>query len=141
MDSDLDEQLKQESLHFAAERGDLEEVRRLLATGAPVDAFDDLSLTPLHYAVRRGHLEVAKALLDAGANVNAADEAKAGNTPLADVARDCSLEVARFLLDHGADPRVPGWMQLSALKRAEQRKGGDGPAIVHAMWDAVKRSK
>jgi len=138
MDSTLEEEFEREKLHFAAGSGDLQEVKRLLAANEAVNAFDDLGLTPLHHAIRRGHLNVANALLLAGANVNAVDESKAGNTPLADVVGECSLEVAKFLLEHGADPRIPGTMQLTALYRAEQRKRGDGPAIVRAMWDALK---
>lgn len=34
----------------------------------------------------------------------------------------CSLPVAAFLIDCGTDPRIPGWMQLTAVHTAEGRK-------------------
>ena len=65
-------------------------------------------------------------LLEAGADVNASEEARIGNTPLREVAAECSLAVAKCLVDAGADPRIPGWMQLTALHKAEGRKDDQG---------------
>jgi len=50
----------------AAGSGDLVEVRRLLAAGAPIEAHDGQGRTPLLLAVDANHVEIAKALLDAG---------------------------------------------------------------------------
>jgi ankyrin repeat protein len=41
-------------LHEAAERGDVDEVRRLLDEGAPVDQLDDADETALHGAAAFG---------------------------------------------------------------------------------------
>jgi len=40
-----------ERLHFAAEEGDLQQVKALVESGYDINAFDEsLSYTPLHYA-------------------------------------------------------------------------------------------
>jgi ankyrin repeat protein len=130
-----------EKLHFAAADGDLEKVRELVEEGFEVNAFDEgLSLTPLHYAVRGEHLEVAKYLLSVGADVNAHDEETIGETPLGDVAADCSYEVAELLVRAGADPTINGWMQITALYRASQRKTEEGKRVYDLLLKSAKKS-
>jgi ankyrin repeat protein len=141
MDAAFTNWMERHQLHFAAGDGNVREVSSLLAEGCPLNAFDNLGKTPLHYAVAQGHQVVAEALLAAGADVNAVDLSKAGDSPLGGVAQECSLEIAKFLLDHGADPQIPGMMQVTPLQRAERRVHGDGPAVVRAMWDAIKQRK
>jgi ankyrin repeat protein len=130
---------EREQLHFAAGDGDLETVKRLLQHGADPNAFDDLGWTPLIHAAKRGHVDVVVCLLAAGAKVDARDEAHASNTALAEVAAECSLEMAKTLIDAGADPRIPGWMQLTALDRAKKRRRGDGPAVYRLLSEAAKK--
>lgn len=127
-----------EQLHFAADDGDLEKIRTLLASGCDINVFDDMGKTPLHYAVGKENIELVKCLLKSGADVNARCEALIGNTPLAEYAGTCSLELARVLIEAGADPSIRGWMQLCALDRAKDRKRGDGPSV-HALF--CKHSK
>jgi hypothetical protein len=55
----------------AAGSGDLGEVRRLVAAGAPVETRDGQGRTALLLAVEANHVAIAEALLDAGASVNA----------------------------------------------------------------------
>jgi ankyrin repeat protein len=124
---------------MAAQDGDLDEVRRLVAEGGDVNGFDDLGKTPLHYAVEREHVEVARHLIEHGADVNARHEPSLGNTPLAEVAATCSHVIAKVLVDAGADPTIPGWMQLTALDRARKRKRGDGPAVHELLMRAAAR--
>jgi len=119
-----------ERLHFAVQDGDLDEVRRLIASGAPLDHFDEISRTPLHYAVDLERLDIAATLLDAGADVNARDEERIGNTALGEVAGKCSPGVADFLVTHGADPTIEGWMRLTALDRATRRTRPEGRRVL-----------
>ena len=132
---------ERERLHFAAGSGDLDEVRHLLEAGFPPSAFDDLGKTPLHYAAESGHVEIMKALLAAGADVNAHDERVIGNTPLGDVAGHCSFEVAKVLIDAGADPTIPGWMQITALHRAQERKRPEGVQVLQLLEAAADKAK
>ena len=69
------EQVQAMPLVSAVKSGDVDEVRRLLAGGEPVEqrmpmtgSLDD-DYTPLGLAVREGHIEVVRALLDAGADI------------------------------------------------------------------------
>lgn len=106
-----------DALHLAADSGDVEGVRQLLAGGLPVDLRSAvLGFTPLHVAADRGHVEVARLLLERGASVKLRDEN--GNTPLHLTAAQSSgraqpkstetqrNDVARLLLKYGADPNA-----------------------------------
>jgi ankyrin repeat protein len=134
-----DKWFEREQLHFASGDGDLQAVKRLLQQGADPNAFDDLGWTPLIHAAKRGHLDVVRCLLAAGAKVDARDEARVGNTALAEVAAECSLEMAKALVEAGADPSIPGWMQLTALDRAKKRQRGDGPTVYRLLLNASKK--
>ena len=80
-----------------------------------------------------------RVLVEAGADVNANDEVRIGNTPLRDVADTCSLAVATFLVNCGADPRIPGWMQLTALDKAAGRKDDEGRRVYALLKGAADR--
>jgi ankyrin repeat protein len=125
-------------MHWLAQSGDLAGMRTLVSQGAELDVFDDLGKTPLHYAAEAERLDIVAFLLDSGADVDAHDESVIGNTPLAEVAATCTLQMARLLIEAGADPTVPGWMQLTALDRARNRKRGDGPAV-YALFQTAAR--
>ncbi|TGL88781.1 hypothetical protein EHQ68_09090 [Leptospira congkakensis] len=67
-------------LHYAAEYGHLDLVKKLIEKGADVNAesgtFSEFGAkegyqTPLHLAVKYGHIEVAKYLISKGADINA----------------------------------------------------------------------
>ena len=139
-DSDsFEDVLQREQLHFAAQDGDIEEVKRLLYNGQQPNTFDELGKTPLHYAAERGHLEIMRLLLASGADVNAHDEPGIGNTVLAEVAANCSFDVAQILIDAGADPTIPGWMSLTALDRARERKKPEGLRVRQLLEEAAER--
>ena len=126
-------------LHFAAIDGDEARVRTLIAEGRSPDAFDELAKTPLHYAAGHGRIDIMRLLLEAGADVNAHDASRIGNTPLGEVAATCSLPVAELLIDFGADPRIPGWMQLTALHKAKARKSDEGRRVYALLKAAAAR--
>ena len=129
----------EELVHFAAQHGDLDELRRLVAEGRAVDRFDTLGMTPLHYAVKGEHHDVAQFLIEHGADVNAHHEPTISNTPLAEVAATCSLRIARLLVGAGADPTIRGWMQLNALDRAKGRKRGEGREVYELLLRAGRK--
>ncbi len=87
------------ALHRAAQNGDLDQVRTLLAAGALVDEAGTQGRTPLMAATAATQLEVARALIAAGANLEARDDAD--NTALF-FAASGGPRAARLLLEHGA---------------------------------------
>ncbi len=128
-----------EKLHFAAQDGNLDEVKRLVENGHDPDRFDqDLAFTPLHYAAREEHLEIARYLLEQGADANAHAADKIGETPLGAVASTCSCEMAQLLTAYGANPNITGWMGLSALHRAKERKSETGIKVYELLSRAAK---
>jgi ankyrin repeat protein len=139
MNRDRAAQFQREQLHRAAQDGDLARVQQLLAAKYPVNRFDDLGKTPLHYAVAEEHMEVVDALLRAGAHVNARDEHRIGDTPLGEYAGSCSYEMVKRLVDAGADPTIPGWMMLTALDRARDRKRPDARQVLKLLESAAAR--
>lgn len=141
MSRDLTKHLQREQLHRAAQDGDLARVNDLIDRKYPLNRFDELGKTPIHYAVQDNRLEVVRRLIEAGANVNAHDERVAGNTPLGDGAGECTYEMAKVLIDAGADPTIRGWMQMSALDRARERKDANARKIIHLLEKATNRGQ
>ena len=100
-------------LHHAAEAGDAEACRQLLAEGAAPDARELIGLTPLLLAAAEGHTQACLALIEAGAAVNAHDEN--GDTPLHAAAVGAHADACRALLAAGADARAVNDMQYTPL--------------------------
>jgi ankyrin repeat protein len=103
----------QTPLHTAAFRGDVEDVKLRLESGADPNAKDNAGRTPLHLAAFRGHVEVVKLLLERGADPNAKNDA--GWTPLHIAVQEGHVEVVKLLLESGADPNAKndaGWTPL-----------------------------
>jgi ankyrin repeat protein len=138
-DGGFQDQDARELLHFAAQSGDLKEVNALLTKGYDPNAFDDIGHTPLHYAAKAGHAAVVERLVSAGANVNSHDESQIGDTPLGHISGNCSYEMAELLIRLGADPTIRGWMQISALDRASERKKPEGRRVYQLLTDAAKK--
>ncbi len=89
-----------QALIAAAERNDVEAVRRLLREGADVRARDSQGRTALMAATYRNHAEVANLLIQAGSNVNTQDAVQ--NSPLLLAGASGYLEILRMTL--AADP-------------------------------------
>ncbi len=141
MNHPLSAQFQRGQLHRAAREGDLSRVKKLLQAKYPVHRFDQSGKTPLHYAVEAGQLAIVDRLIKAGAKVNAHDERVIGNTPLCDNVMACSYEMAKRLIDAGADPTIPGWMQLNALDRAQERKDSDARKVQQLLREAADRRR
>ncbi len=88
------------ALLWAAHRGDVAEVRRLIGAGANVSLANHYGATPMSEAATQGETDIIAALLKAGADVNSANAE--GETALMEVARTGRLDAARLLLTHGA---------------------------------------
>lgn len=92
-------------LGAAAQAGQTESVRALLALGADPNAQRERGYTPLHLATMRNQLPTAELLLEAGAVVDARDAYSL--TPLHHAARLGHAALAALLLKHGADVNAP----------------------------------
>ena len=89
------------ALITAADRGDVAEVRRLLATGASVHARDAQGRTALLAATYANRIDVARVLIAAGSDVNAKDAIE--NSPYLLAGARGHLEILRMTLAAGAD--------------------------------------
>ena len=87
------------SIHDAAHTGNIEAVKKHLASGADLNTKDSEGGTPLHHTAWNGHKEVAELLIAEGANVNATDER--GETPLDWAIFRNHTEAAALLRKHG----------------------------------------
>ena len=87
----------------AAQRGDLDAVRRLLQGGADVNTAQGDGMTALHWAAERGDEALGEVLIYAGARVDAGT--RIGHyTPLHLAARGAHASVVTLLLESGSDP-------------------------------------
>lgn len=90
-----------DSLHQAAKDGNLEQVTRLIAAGADVNARGNRAQTPLHFAAQKGHEQIARLLIARGADVNA-NMADTSWTPLLEAACHGHTKLVKLLLEKGA---------------------------------------
>jgi ankyrin repeat protein len=85
---------------IAAETGNVQVVRRLLAGSADVNAATNNGTTALMWAVAAPHPEIVRVLIEAQANVHASSQK--GFTPLLFAARNGDIDMAKILLAAGA---------------------------------------
>ena len=96
----------------ATSQGDLDTVKRHLATGIDIDAafiapgIFASGATPLHMAVLSDQREIAQFLIKKNANINAQAKDEHGGTPLHWAAVLGRIEMARRLIDARADVNV-----------------------------------
>jgi ankyrin repeat protein len=86
-------------LHAAAAKGDVEEIGKLLKSGAKVDARDGRDRTPLHVAIYRSQGPAAVALIKGGANPNALEAQQYDIVTIASVAND--VPMLKLSLENG----------------------------------------
>ncbi|MDE0359409.1 MAG: ankyrin repeat domain-containing protein [Gammaproteobacteria bacterium] len=111
----------------AAMRGELDEVRELLRSGADVNAPQSDGLTALHWAADNGDAAVARVLIYAGANLAPLTRNDA-YTPMHMAARGGHAEVIGQLVEAGADPAV-ATSRTGVTPMHLAAKAGSGEAI------------
>lgn len=97
------------ALADAAARGDVAEVDRLIAAGAPVDGTGGESFTPLKFALLATSKKGVEALLKRGANPNrrTPSEGWVGGLPTVMLLPSVDLpEILDLMLQYGADPNT-----------------------------------
>ncbi|EKX43131.1 hypothetical protein GUITHDRAFT_73307 [Guillardia theta CCMP2712] len=92
--------LGQQLMCNAAAKGDLAQIKNLVAKGASVNACDYDRRSALHLAAAEGHDKVVEFLIQCGANVMCVD--RWGASPLKDAVRGGHTRVQQLLFDAGA---------------------------------------
>lgn len=120
---------------------DIDDVKRLLQQGAPVDEADATGNTPLAWAAGKGHLEIVRALLEHGADVNSRN--RMGTSPLMMVVYQTyhpgRTIIMRLLLDKGADLGFKNLKGETALDIATSMSRLDAVRILKD--EAIRRQR
>ena len=134
------------ALHWAADLGNAEVARLLIAAGAHLDAHTRIGeLTPLLIAAEAGSAGVVEVLLGAGADADARSTV-GGGTALHYAAEAGSADAVRALLDHGVDPNVrqSQWEQTPLIYAASRNRvdvievlleHGADPSLTSRVWN------
>lgn len=110
----------------AGDEEDVEDIRKLLARGVPVDHTDEDRNTALHKASANGHLAVVQLLLASGA---AHTPNASGNSPLHWAVQQGQLPVAQALLAHFPDIDVLAKNGFGMSCSSEAFKRGDAKLV------------
>ncbi|XP_057279153.1 GA-binding protein subunit beta-2 [Pezoporus wallicus] len=106
----------------AARKGEDDEVRKLMASGAPFTT-DWLGTSPLHLAAQYGHYSTAEVLLRAGVSRDA--RTKVDRTPLHVAAADGHTQIVELLIKNGADVNAKDMLKMTALHWATEHDHRD----------------
>ncbi|XP_009632531.2 GA-binding protein subunit beta-2 isoform X1 [Egretta garzetta] len=106
----------------AARNGEDDEVRKLMASGAPFTT-DWLGTSPLHLAAQYGHYSTAEVLLRAGVSRDA--RTKVDRTPLHMAAADGHTHIVELLIRNGADVNAKDMLKMTALHWATEHNHRD----------------
>ncbi|XP_049843356.1 uncharacterized protein LOC126295129 [Schistocerca gregaria] len=102
----------------AAEGGEMEELRALLAAGADVESMDGDRRTALQRAAFKGRVEAVRCLLESGAEVNTRNIRH--NTPLHSAASAGHAAVVQVLMTASADANIRNLWGYTPLHWAAQ---------------------
>jgi len=108
-----------EELMLAADRGQTEKVRSLLAKGADPNARGTRGRPILIYAANVDNPDVARLLIETGADVNLRDNI--GETPLMEASFNGATQVASLLVENGADVNSKSKTGMTPLINAAWR--------------------
>ncbi|XP_057196771.1 GA-binding protein subunit beta-2b [Triplophysa rosa] len=101
----------------AARKGEDDEVRSLMANGAPFTT-DWLGTSPLHLAAQYGHYSTAEVLLRAGVSRDA--RTKVDRTPLHMASSEGYTSIVELLVKSGADINAKDMLKMTALHWATE---------------------
>jgi ankyrin repeat protein len=101
----------------AAERGDIDTVRSLLATDVDVNSAHGDGMTALHWAAYRNDLDIAQLLTEGGADIQLTTREEA-LTPLLIASGAGNAALVEFLLEAGADASAANSIGTTALMEA-----------------------
>lgn len=105
------------TLLIKAQEGDTEQVRELMARGAPFTT-DWLGTSPLHWAAQNNHVDTVEVLLRAGISRDVRN--KVERTPLHVAAQEGNVRIVSLLLQHGADVDCKDMLRMTPLHWACQ---------------------
>ena len=115
-------------LMLAVDRRDTEGARKLIESGANVNAENPAGVTPLMNAAGMGNKELVELLIKKGADVN---HKTSGNyTSLMSASLVGQTEIVKILLDAGADPNVKDNAGRTAADFAEEKQHPDILALL-----------
>lgn len=103
-------------LHDAAFEGNMEAMKRHLASGHPVDEPNGAGLSALHVAIKLTDTRMAAYLLECGADINHQDNN--GNTPLILAVKKKDLDLVTFVVMRGADVNLANNEGITPLHQA-----------------------
>ncbi|XP_058015964.1 GA-binding protein subunit beta-2 isoform X5 [Ahaetulla prasina] len=106
----------------AARQGQDDEVRLLMANGAPFTT-DWLGISALHLAAQHGHYSTAEVLLRAGVSRDA--RTKVDRTPLHMAAADGHSHIVELLVRNGANVNAKDMLKMTALHWATEHNHRD----------------
>jgi hypothetical protein len=107
------------SIGIATQDNNIDEVHRLLAQGANIEAVNEVGATALIRGSQLGHTQIVKLLLESGANSNA--KTKRRTTSLHVAADHGHLDIVKLLIQHGSDINAVDANGATALLYAAQK--------------------
>jgi Ankyrin repeats (many copies)/Ankyrin repeats (3 copies) len=115
-----EEAAKYKKLLAEGKKADIGTVKRLLKSGADINAKNKYGYTPLYRATSKGHIKIAKILLSKRADINA--KADRGYTSLHIATFNGHTEMVKTSLAEGADSHAKAKNGATALTIAVHKK-------------------
>lgn len=127
-----DEHRRWNCLHYAAARGDIDTIERILAEDGDIDARNGAGRTPLAEAAKRGRLAAVRTLLNHGAEIDVYDT-QSGFTPLHLAAEGNHAAVVRRLLAAGASVNARNQWNQTPLWQASWQAWHENTEVAHTL--------
>ncbi|MBA0603842.1 hypothetical protein Gorai_000024 [Gossypium raimondii] len=130
-----------DSLCFAARKGEVRSIQRLIENGAAINGRDQHGWTTLHRASFKGRIDTVKTLIDKGIDIDLKDEE--GYTALHCAVESGHTDVVELLVKKGADVEARTKKGVTALQIADSLQyAGISRTLIHgaATKDGMPRS-